>query len=110
MRARYPSQRNGFRAMGPGAFGPVMVRVQRHIGFRARGWIGAIALAPLVPFILLSVPVVREESWLDLAIDGIAWIVATVMPTANVTLLRNSPAEHASSNDPRDYRGCRHSE
>lgn len=45
------------------------------IGFRARGWIGGLALAPLLPFVILSVPVVSEDSWFDPVFDVIAWVV-----------------------------------
>lgn len=53
----------------------VPARRERGVGFRARGWIGGLTLAPLVPLVLLSVPLVPEESWLDVAFDGVAWLV-----------------------------------
>lgn len=45
------------------------------VGFRARGWIGGLALAPIVPFVLVSIPLIPEESWLDVTFDAAAWVV-----------------------------------
>ena len=43
--------------------------------FRWRGPIATILLVPFALIALLSHPVVREDSWVDLAIDAVAWAV-----------------------------------
>ena len=43
--------------------------------FRYRGWFGIVILVPPAVATFLSQPIIREESWLDVAGDVLAWLL-----------------------------------
>lgn len=51
-----------------------MKEERRNRWFRFRGWIGTVFLVSFGIVVAMSAPVVPEDSWLDFAIDAIAWI------------------------------------
>lgn len=46
-----------------------------HWSFRHRGLLASIGIVPAVALVLVSVPNVKEGSWLDQGLDSLAWIV-----------------------------------
>ena len=59
----------------PETISQVSPRAKHHWAFRWRGSYGVVFIVPAVVLALLSTPHVRQESWADVALESMGWVL-----------------------------------